>query len=362
MNSKKWLLLGLLVMCAVAVFLLRKSAGNGGEIKLGAIFPMTGDIASYGKAAQQGIDLAVKEVNARGGVGGKKVRVVFEDDQGQTSAAVAAFHKLTGVDGAVAVFGSAASSVTLALCPLAIQAKVPLLTPISSSPELTEKGGRFFFRVCPPDTAQAGMMADWLKEDARGSVAVIYVNNSWGQSLVAEFKSRFEGVGGKLALSEGIKEGERDLRGVLAKVKEAAPTALYGVTYGREGGAMLRQASELQLNLPVYGADVWGSPELKDTAGDTVKGVKIIVPAKLQGGGYENFAKAFKAANGSDPDIYASYSYDMALVLLKALESGASGDALRDALAKATLEGVTGFVRFDKKGNPVGKSFERKVF
>ena len=232
------------------------ATGQGSAaIQLGAVFPLTGDIASYGIAAKKGIDLAVDEINSRGGVNGRKIQVIYEDDQGQATEAVAAIQKLVSVDKVPVVMGSAASSVTLAMCPIANREKVILISPISSSSDLTKQGGPFFFRVCPSDVVQAKMMAEWFKEDGRSTAGTIFVNNSWGQGLKSEFVADFEASGGKVTAIEACKEGDQDLRAQLSKVKDANPDAIYAITYGREGGALLRQAKELAVDKPIYGAD-----------------------------------------------------------------------------------------------------------
>jgi len=337
------------------------SSEGASTIVLGSILPLTGDVASYGRAAQRGIDLAVEEINAKGGIKGRKIKVIYEDDQGKSAPAIAAMQKLVSVDKVPLVFGSAASSVSVALCPIANREKGVLISPISSSKELTDVGGRYFFRTCPSDVVQAHMMADWLKEDGHHKVGVIFVNNSWGQGLKDEFVKRFEAVGETVVAVESCKEGDRDLRTQLSKLSAAAPDAIYGITYGREGGSLLRQAKELGVNVPMYGADVWGSPELVETAQDAASGVKVIVPSKFSGAKYEAFAKKFKEKYGEDADVYASYAYDMAYVVFAALEKAGGGDALREAIAATTYEGVTGQTKFDENGDVVGKGFERKT-
>ncbi len=331
------------------------------ELEIGAIFPLTGDIASYGIAAKQGIELAVQEINDQGGIGGRQLTILYEDSQGQAANAVAAMRKLISVDKVPLVMGAAASSVTLALCPIANREKVVLITPISSSPELTQQGGAFFFRVCPSDVVQAAMMAQWIKEENHSRVGVIFVNNSWGDGLKNEFLLRFSSLGGEIAAVEAVNEGERNLRAQLTRIIVAKPDALYGITYGREGGALLRQAKELGFTEPIYGADVWGSPELLETAQETANGVKIIVPTQFGGTEYEQFSLHFQETYGSPPDIYAAYAYDMTKIVASALATSPRGEALREALAQLSYTGVTGLTQFDANGDVVGKGFSRKV-
>lgn len=336
-------------------------AESGGEIVLGAVFPLTGDVASYGKAAQRGIDLAIEEVNADGGVNSKRIRVIYEDTQGKSAPAISAAQKLISVNNVPLIFGAAASSVSVALGPIANREKVVLISPISSSKELTKEGGPYFFRTCPSDVVQAGMMADWLIEDGRKTAGVIFVNNSWGQGLKDEFVERFQEKGGKVVAIESCKEADRELRTQLSKLKKASPAAIYGITYGREGGAFLRQAKELAIDIPMYGADVWGAPELIETAGNAATGVKIIRPEKFEGPKYDAFAKKFKEQYAQDPDVYASYAYDMAYIVAVALKKATNGEALRNAVSATEYDGVTGMTRFDENGDVVGKGFARKT-
>lgn len=134
------------------------------------------------------------------------------------------------------------------------------------------------------------------------------------------------------------------------------------MTYGKEGGALLRQAQELAFGSEIYGADVWGSPELRSSAGDAAKGAKIITPKEFSGSKYSSFSDSFQKSYGTQPDTYASYAYDMAMLSLVALKNNRRGDdALRDALRATVHDGVTGQTRFDSQGDVVGKGFERNI-
>ena len=330
-------------------------------LKIGAVLPLTGDIASYGQAARKGIDLAVMEINANAGAQGRQFRIIYEDNQGKATESVTAMQKLISIDGVSVVMGAAASSNTLALAPIANREQVVLISPISSSKSLTDEGGPFFFRVCPSDVVQAQMMAEWFVENGHQRAAVIYVNNSWGQGLKDEFVSRFEAAGGEVVTAEGIQEGDRDIRTPLTRSKAEKPDALYAITYGREGGALLRQAVELNFGSPIYGADVWSSPELAETAMEAASGVGIIAPASFEDERYERFAQAFTGKYGEAPDIYATYAYDMTMIVIQALQKGPTGSEVRDFLLGMTYEGASGLTRFDENGDVVGKGFARVV-
>jgi ABC-type branched-subunit amino acid transport system substrate-binding protein len=351
-----------LVVLATLAGIYVAMRGNSNAVKIGAVFPLTGDTASYGHAAQRGIDLGVSEINDDGGIDGRPIQIIYEDDQGQPTTAVNAMRKLISVDAVEVILGSAGSSVTLAMCPLAEESDVVLITPISSSPQLATECGDHFFRVCPSDVMQARLMANWIREENIDRVALLYVNNSWGQGLREEFHSAFTAQGGTIVAQEACNEGERELRSQIARIKETNPDAVYAVTYSREGGAFLRQARELDLSAIIFGADVWGSPELVETAGDAARGVHIITPATFGGERYNEFVRRFREQYQEDPDVYASYAYDMIYIVAGAVEQAKTyGGSIRDVLARTEYEGITGTNRFDEHGDVVGKGFEQRT-
>jgi branched-chain amino acid transport system substrate-binding protein len=160
-------------------------------IRMRAKFPLTGEVASYGQKAKRGIELAVEELNAAGGLLGRSVQVDFQDDRNDKKEAVSIMTKFATIDKVPVVFGSAGSSVSLAIAPLANRHKVILISPISSSSQLSTEGGPYFFRSVPADDLQAEILANWVHESGAKQVAVVYTNNSWGKPLADEFQSKF---------------------------------------------------------------------------------------------------------------------------------------------------------------------------
>ena len=335
---------------------------NTTDIKIGAILPLTGDIASYGKNAQSGIDLAVDEINKAGGVNGKKIVVVYEDDKGKANEAVNALSKLIAVDKVPIVMGSAASSVTLAMCPIANEKKTVLISPISSSKELTDKGGAYFFRVCPSDAFQSRILADWIWSKGYKTVGIMYVNNSWGVGIKEEFEMSYAKLGGKVLSAEALMEGQKDFKTMITKVTLSKSSAIFAPTHGIEGGILLKQLKEMKVILPVFGADVWSSPELITSGGNATNGVKLTLPAKPAGAKYNDFAKKYEHKFNKIPDVYAAYSYDMMLIIAAGLKAGnTTGAKMQAYLKKMTpFDGVTGITVFDEHGDVVTKSFMKQ--
>lgn len=337
---------------------------NGGKAKedvtVGAVLPLTGPVASYGQNAKSGIDLALDEINASSPF---NIRVLYEDDAGEVETAVSAAQKLISTNHVPLIIGEAASGLSLALAPIANKQQVVLFTPISSAAELTQQGGDFFFRVCPSDAFQARDLASWLVEKNLKTASVLVINNGWGTSLKDEFLSSYQGLGGKIATVQTCNEGDRDFRSHLGKLTQAKPDAIVAFTYGKEGGPFLRQARELGIKTPFFGGDVWGSPELVESAGEAAEGVFFTFPKSPSGQRFDEFAAKYRQRYQKEPDIYSSYSYDLVYIVSNALKSGArTGPQLRDYLRRMEgYEGVTGLTQFDEHGDVTTKRFSRQT-
>jgi len=327
------------------------------ELNIGACLPLTGPVASYGQRAQKGIQLAVDELKQNG----TSIQVLFEDDQNKTATGVAATQKLIDQNKVPVVIGSAASAVTMALTNVGNERKVVIFTPMASSPELSEKGGPFFFRVAPSDTAQAKIVADWFKEQGINKIAVLYFANTWGQSLFDAVSKYMKVNGGEVTASEGIQEGQMDFRTQIEKFKQSGAQAYYVVTQGKEGGAFVKQARQLGVKVPLYGGDVWSSPEFISVGGKAAEGCRLVAPAKPSGERFDKFAAAYKQKYGEEPDVYAAYSYDTAMILANAVKSGAkTGEQIREYLTTMKpYPGISGDLSFDSHGDVVGGRFDR---
>jgi branched-chain amino acid transport system substrate-binding protein len=328
------------------------------EVNIGACLPLTGPVASYGERARKGMELAVQELDARGG---SPLRLIFEDNRGKTPVAVMATQKLIDLNKVPAVVGSAASSVTMAMTSIGNKRNVVIFSPIASSPELSTKGGDYFFRVAPSDTAQATVMANWFEELGIKKIAVLYFANTWGQSLFEAVKKDIESSGGKVVVSDGIQEGQADFRTQIEKFKRSQAEAFYVITHGKEGGIFVKQARQLQVKVPMFGGDVWSSPEFTEVGGKATEGCRLVAPAKLAGPKYERFASKFEKNYGERPEVYAAYSYDTIMILAQAVNSGATtGKTIRNYLLNMSpYQGVSGEIQFDRHGDKVGGGFDR---
>jgi len=331
---------------------------------LGATFPLTGEVASYGQKAKRGIEMAVEDQNTKGGLLGKQIVVDFQDDRNDKKEAVSIMTKFATMDKVPVVFGSAGSGASLAIAPLANRYKVVLISPISSSTQLSTEGGDFFFRTCPADDLQAEVLAKWVFDSGAKKVAVVYTNNSWGKPLAEGFRTKFTALGGQVINEEGVQENSADFRTIITKLKGMAGLdAVVSPTYPKEGGVFVRQAKELGLNVPLYGGDNWGSPEFRTLAGDAAGGVFYTAPSENSSPVLSDFTQRYKTKYGEEPDVFGSYSYDAASAIFRALEAARVADPtkIREALLKVSFQGVSGEVSFRPNGDLKSEAFAKKT-
>jgi branched-chain amino acid transport system substrate-binding protein len=365
MNKKVWIGVVIVVAAvAVALMIMQPWVPSSRSINFGATFPLTGEVASYGQKAKRGIEMAVAERNAKGGLLGKQVAVDFQDDRNDKKEAVSIMTKFATIDKAPVVFGSAGSGVSLAIAPLANRYQVILISPVSSSSQLSTEGGDFFFRTCPADDLQAKVLSKWVFDSGAKRVAVVYTNNSWGKPLAEGFQKKFEALGGQVINAEGVQESTADFRTIIAKLKGMENlNAVVSPTYPKEGGIFVRQAKELGLSVPLYGGDNWGSPEFRNVAGDAAESVFYTAPSDSTSPAFKAFAKEYKAKYGEEPDVFGAYAYDAAMAIFRAVEAANATDSAkaREALLKVSFPGVSGDVAFRANGDLQSEAFAKKT-
>jgi branched-chain amino acid transport system substrate-binding protein len=343
-----------------------QTATTAPPIRLGAVLPLTGDSASWGQQGRWGIDFAVRQINARGGIQGRQIEIVFEDSQALPRLAVTAFSKLTQVDHVPAVIGDIVSATTLAMAPLAEERQVVLIAPTASAPALT-KAGKFIFRVWPSDLLEGGAAANWARSQGMQKAAILHIANDYGSGLAGAFGARFESLGGKVVSIQSYGQDQTDFKPYLLRVKSEAPDVVYLVSYYKDAAQLLKQAKEIGVNRKFLGATAVESPDLLTLAGTAAEGLvyPTIVdfdpsnPTATQ----TRFISEFKAAYGKDPDWASSHAHDAALVILEVMKAGAiTGEQIRAAIDKRRVfEGVTGPIHFDENGDVIDKQVVMKT-
>ena len=301
------------------------TSGQGGseEILVGEFSSLTGGTATFGQSTHNGITLAFDEINAAGGVLGKKLKVLVEDDQSKPEEAATAVQKLISQNRVVAVLGEVASSRTLAAAPIAQSNKVPLISPSSTNPKVTEVGD-YIFRVCFIDPFQGAVMAKFAANTLKlKKVAILYdVRNDYSVGLRNFFSETFKGLGGEVIGEQVFSEGDSDFRAQLTQLKSLKPEAIYVPGYYTEAGTISRQARELGITVPLMGGDGWDSPKLTEIGGKAIEGSYLSNHYSVDdpSPAIQKFVGDYKARFGATPDALAALGYDAAKVLADAFK------------------------------------------
>ncbi len=332
---------------------------TGDTIKVGVYGDLTGQTSSFGQSTKNGIELAVEEINKGGGINGKQIQLVIEDDQGRPEQAKTVVSKLINQDKVVAVLGEVASTNSLAAAPVAQEAKIPMITPSSTNPKVTEVGD-YISRVCFIDPFQGAVMAKFATKTLNAKTAAILgdVNADYSKGLTQFFEEEFTKQGGKVLAKEAYTQTDPDFKGQLTKIRSLNPDVIYVPGYYGQVGIIAKQARELGMNQPLLGGDGWDSPELWKLGGASLKDTYISNhysadnPAPV----VQDFVKNYQAKFGVVPDSLAALAYDAAKVLADAIKRAGGTDSakLKDAInATKNFAGVTGTITLDEKRNAV---------
>ena len=313
------------------------------------------------------MDLAVDQANAGGGVLGKQISVRYEDDQGKPEEAQTVVTKLINQDRVVAIIGENASSRTLAAAPVAQSAKIPMISPSSTNPRVTEVGD-YIFRVCFIDPFQGLVMARFAANSLKvHNVAILQdIKNDYSVGLSEVFRDNFEKLGGIIVGQQSYSEGDSDFSAQLTSLKAASPQAIFIPGYYTEVGLIARQARKLGFTVPLLGADGWESPKLWEIGGESLNDCYYSNHYSLDdpSPAIQTFVKQFKQKYNETPDAVAALSYDATRVLIAAIQQAGSvnSSAVRDALAATRdFPGVTGKITIDAKRNAVKPAVVLKV-
>jgi branched-chain amino acid transport system substrate-binding protein len=335
------------------------AVAESGTITIGVILPLTGEAAHWGIPPRNGAEMAVDEINRDGGVGGRKLALVVEDDQCKPAIGISAFDKIVAAANPAAVLGAVCSGVTLAIAPLAEARKTALISPASTSPKVTDAGD-FIFRVIPSGSLRAKIFAEYVfNEKGLRKLAVLYINNEGGIGGSSAFKARFTQLGGAVVLEETYAQGATDVRAQLTKIKASGADGIMVGSYPPDTVLVLRQARELELRQPMFlTTEAVENPEVLRETGDAANGVVYILAAPATGAAPEKFTQAYEAKFGKKPELFAAEGYDIVRLIAAAIaaskDSLASGSDIRDFLYKVrNYAGASGAITFDQNGDVI---------
>ena len=336
-----------------------QSESNSESIKIGASFALTGDVAIYGKAANNGVQLAVKEYNENGGVLGQQIEYIVEDNKGDEIEATNTFNKLVDKEKIVAFIGSDISSTSEAIAKLAAEINMPMITPTGTKIEITEAGTNVF-RACYIDPYQGRIIADFAASELNGKTAAILMDNGddYSEGIAKTFTEVFESHGGKVVNTESYTDQDKDFMPLLLNIKANNPDIILISDYYGPVSLIAQQIKEVGIDSTLVGPDGW----------DGVLGLVEHDPSVLEGAYFINhfspddedpivqsFLESYEDEYGEEPNAFAALGYDGAKIVLDSIIAAESTDseAIIEKMQASVTEGATGTIKFGDDRNPV---------
>lgn len=331
-------------------------------IKLGVNMELSGAVASYGQSTLDGIELAVEEINAAGGVEGKTVELIKYDNKSAADEATTLATKLMTQDGVVAILGPATTGAFKAEIPVANDNKIPVISGSATADDVTVDASgvkEYAFRICYSDSYQGTAMAKFAKDDllVENAVVLMDTSNDYSKGLAKSFGDTFKADGGTIVAQESFVTGETDFNAVITKIKDKDFDAIFVAGYYQEAGLIIKQARAQGIDVPILGADGFDSPTLVELSG-TEAASDIYFSNHYssldEDPVVQDFIEAFKDKYGKAPDAFNALGYDLAKFACDAIgrADDVSGEAIKNALASTTnFKGVTGTFSIDENHN-----------
>ncbi|MBQ3076516.1 MAG: ABC transporter substrate-binding protein [Clostridia bacterium] len=371
---KKFLSL-LLVLAMTLAFTACSGGGDeaaGDVIKIGVNYELSGGVATYGQSSVDGINLAIEEINAAGGVNGKQIQLVTVDNKSDAAEAYTMTTKLMTSDGVLAVLGPATSGAFKTSIPAAEQAKVPIASGSATADDVTveyDASGNpdpatlknYAFRICFNDSYQGTAMAKFAKNNLNATKVALVVDTSsdYGKGLAKNFRATFEADGGTVVAEEAYVDGDTDFNAIITRLAGQEFDCVFIPGYYEEAGLIIKQARAQGINCPILGADGFDSPDLLALAGAAALNDVYFsnhYSSLSQDAVVQNFITAFKAKYDREPDAFNALGYDLAKFVCDAISraEAETGEAVKAALeATENFAGVTGTFSVDEFHNPV---------
>lgn len=360
-----------LSLALVAAFSASLLAGCGNSkkedvIKIGYSGPLTGPVSTYGVSVKNGSELATEEINKDGGINGKKVEFVYQDDEADPAKATNAFNKLLDekVD---AILGGVTSGATIAIAPKATENKIPLLTPTATNPDVTIKGGEYTFRSCYLDSFQGIQLGKYAATDLKAKKVSVLFNNGddYSKGIAENFKTEYEKSGNKVVKFLTYNKDDKDFSAQLTEIKGENPDVLVLPDYYNVVGLIAKQAREKGITAQFLGSDGWDSKDLTKIGGDAVNGAVFINHYYKKDTNPEvaSFVKSYKDKFGEEPDALAALAYSGSKILFEAIKKAGStdGEKIKEALAATDIDTITGHIKFNQQRDSIKSAVLLKV-
>ncbi len=334
----------------------KENSSSGSVIRIGFIGPLTGDYANYGTLCKQSVEMAIDEINAKGGVNGSVIKLYAEDSEGDSQKALAAMEKLSSSDKVCAIIGPVLTGETFSVAERAQAEGIVIITPSASHKDITNIGD-YIFRTTPSDGLQ-GEVAGKYFADVLGykNLAVLYAKNDYSQGLYESMSEAFEAEGGHIVATETFMVGDKDFKTQLTKLKNTSAQAIYIPDYTAEMAQILEQASQLGIDKPFLSGDGFLSEEIYSLAGQYTDGVIYTASARIEESNKnKTFKDAYTARWGIGPDSFATNAYDATYILASVIEKvGTDRKAIKLGMQQVKdFEGVNGIINFAENGDLV---------
>ena len=339
------------------------AGATGDTIKIGGLAPLTGDVSVYGVAVDNGVKMAVEEINADGGVLGKQIEYIVYDEKGDATEAVNAYNKLVQIDNVVAIVGDVTSKPTLAVAQQAAKDKIPLITASGTAENITQAGENIF-RACFIDPFQGELMASYAsKKLEKKTAAIIYnISDDYSKGLYEAFEAAAGDLGIEVVQVEGYGKGTVDFKAQLTNIKSKNPDVIFLPVYYQDVALIAVQAKELGIEAQFLGADGWDGVigQVDESNMDAVNGAYFCSQYSAQSDdpNLQAFLSKYKETYGMDASQFAVLGYDAMKMLAQAISEAGSTDsaAITSAMAAIDFTGLTGHMTFDENRNPVKRA------
>jgi branched-chain amino acid transport system substrate-binding protein len=331
-----------------------QQANGPGVTPIGAILPLSGENASFGTTARFAYQIAEEDA-AKEGL--PKIKLVYGDSKLEADLALKEFRRMSDIDKVVGFVEVTGSGVALALAPIAEKEQLPIVSGINTSPELTEKGGPYFFRVISSDAESGRVLSEWSIDSNLKRGALIYnQQNSWSTGFKSAILPAYRSRGGELSDTSviSVSDDTVDFSGAITQMKQNKPEVWFVGLMGRQAALFVKQAWEKGVTGTFIGVDNLAQTEFVQGAGPGIVNTRLALPSEIQSPKTKDFADRYKALSGRDPDAIAYKAYDAYMVIAQAIKNlqafnrPITGPNLKDQLEKTQLEGLTGPIEFDE--------------
>ena len=350
-----------LVVAVAASLALAPLASAQESVRIGVVQPMTGPVAYDGNIYVNTVKMLVDDLNAKGGVLGKKIELVIEDGACNPAQSVNAAEKLIVRDKVVGLLGAFCSTSTAAVMEVAKKHKVPLVTGISTAAQLTEQGNPYFFRAVATTPMLGNAFGPVLPKAVKAKrFAFLTLNDDWGRSMQASYPKAIESGGGQIVANEFFQQSDLQFLSQITKVKAANPDAIVLAANTQQAVALSKQIRELGVTVPLIGEGAWSSDSYIKLAGPAAEGVYGLVEYvyTIKSPENEAFVKEFQAKLKENPSKFAGAAHNVLHIMVDAIRRAGAADPekIRAALEQTDYNGLVGNIKFDAKHQAYGQT------